>query len=391
MRLSKILGLSVLAVSISGCALLPRNGPDDSRILSQSADHLKSEEATLGYDYVAVDLTNAVMPFITQDDDTSFKTFGAGATKAPSIRLGAGDVIQITVFEDQAGGLFIPEEAGVRPGNFVTLPSQEIGRNGMITVPYAGKIRAAGNSPAAVEGAIRRKLEARAINPAVTVEVVEANYARASVIGSVNSAGAFTLRNSGDRVLDIIAQAGGITSANHETFVTLTRGKQSVKISYEALTTNPRENIFVAPGDNINVSSESKQYYTFGATGSVGRFAFTSSDLHLNDAVAQAVGLNDNQADPAHVYVYRLEHKNALEAMGVDVSSFHQHDVPTVYRANFRKPDSFFMAQNFSIRDGDVVYVSNADSVAIGKFLGLATNVTGSSVQVDANANTLTR
>jgi polysaccharide export outer membrane protein len=391
MTLKKLPFLLVMALSVSGCALLPRNGPDDSRILSQSADHLKSEEPTLGYEYVAVDLTNQVIPFITQDDTSSFKTFGTSATKVPSIRLGAGDVIQITVFEDQAGGLFIPEEAGVRPGNFVTLPSQEIGRDGMITVPYAGKVRAAGNSPSTVETTIKRKLEARAINPAVTVEVVEANYARASVIGSVEKSGAFTLRNSGDRILDIIAQAGGITSANHETFVTLTRGKQSAKISYEALTASPRENIFVAPGDNINVSSESKQYYTFGATGSVGKFTFTSSEVHLNDAVAQAVGLNDNQADPAHVYVYRLERKHALEAMGVDVSSFYQHDIPTVYRANFRKPDSFFMASKFSIRDGDVVYVSNADSVAIGKFLGLATNVTGSSVQLDADGTTLTR
>lgn len=389
MTLKKLPFLFVMALSVSGCALLPRNGPDDSRILSQSADHLKSEEPTLGYEYVAVDLTNRVIPFITQDDTSSFKTFGASATKAPSIRLGAGDVIQITVFEDQAGGLFLPEEAGVRPGNFVTLPSQEIGRDGMITVPYAGKVRAGGNAPSTVEATIKRKLEARAINPAVTVEVVEANYARASVIGAVKKSGAFTLRNSGDRILDIIAQAGGITSANHETFVTLTRGKQSAKISYEALTSSPRENIFVAPGDSINVSSESKQYYTFGAAGSVGKFTFTSSKMHLNDAVSQAVGLNDNQADPAHVYVYRLEQKHALEAMGVDVSSFYQHDVPTVYRANFRKPDSFFMAQNFSIRDGDVIYVSNADSVAIGKFFGLATNITGSSAQVQTNANTL--
>jgi polysaccharide export outer membrane protein len=391
MTLKKLPFLLVMALSVSGCALLPRNGPDDSRILSQSADHLKSEEPTLGYEYVAVDLTSQIIPLITQDKTSSFKTFGASAMKAPSIRLGVGDVIQITVFEDQAGGLFIPEEAGVRPGNFVTLPSQEISPEGMITVPYAGKIRAAGKSPSTVEATIKRKLEARAINPAVTVEVVEANYARASVIGSVGNAGAFNLRSSGDRILDIIAQAGGITSANHETFVTLTRGKQSAKISYEALTTSPRENIFVAPGDNINVSSESKQYYTFGAAGSVGKFAFSSSEVHLNDAVAQAVGLNDNQADPAHVYVYRLEQKHALEAMGVDVSGFYQHDIPTVYRANFRKPDSFFMAQNFSIQDGDVVYVSNADSVAIGKFLGLATNITGSSVQLDADGTTLTR
>jgi polysaccharide export outer membrane protein len=75
--------------------------------------------------------------------------------------------------------------------------------------------------------------------------------------------------------------------------------------------------------------------------------------------------------------------------MGVDISGFEQHDVPTIYRANFRKPDSFFMAKNFKLRDGDVVYVSNADSVAVSKFFGLATSVTGNTVQLDGDLTTL--
>jgi len=389
MMSKKPFGLLFTLLVVGACTFLPRNGPDDATILEESDSHLKTEEATLGYDYVVVDLNNKVLPFVTKDSTNSFSTFGASGSQVPTIRLGAGDVIQVTIFEDQSGGLFIPKEAGVRPGNFVTLPPQEIGRDGMISVPYAGKIRAAGNTPSAVEDVIENKLEARAINPAVTIEVVEANYPRASVIGQVEDAGVFTLRNSGDRVLDMLAQAGGITGEDHESFVTLSRGRQSAKISYEALTANPRENVFVAPGDNINVSSESKKFYAFGATGSVGELTFGSSTVDLNAAVAQAVGLNDNQADPAHVFIYRIEHQHALQGMGIDTSSFTQHDVPTVYRADFRKPDSFFMAKNFEIRDGDVVYVANADSVAISKFFGLATTITGNSVQIDANVTSL--
>lgn len=370
------------ALTLSACSFLPRNGPADGTILAKSSNYLESEEATLGYDYVVVDITREVIPFVTVDDTRSFTTFGASGSRPPSIRLGAGDIVQVTVFEDQSGGLFIPQEAGVRPGNFVTLPAQEIGRDGNITVPYAGKIKAAGNTPSAVENTIQRRLADRAINPAVTVEVLEANFPRASVIGDVESAGVFTLRNSGDRVLDLVAQAGGISTPTHETFVTLARGGKSAKISYEALTSTPRENVFVAPGDSINVQSESKKFYVFGATGSVGEFNFPSSSVDLNSAVAQAVGLDDNQADPAYVFVYRTEHKHALENMGVDTSTFPQHDVPTIYRANFRKPDSFFMANSFTIRDGDVVYVSNADAVAIGKFFGLARGVSSGTVGI---------
>lgn len=385
----KPLALFLATLALGACSFLPRNGPDETTILEKSANHLETEDGTLGYDYVVVDVNRQVLPFVTKDSSSSFATFGASGAQVPSIRLGAGDVIQITIFEDQSGGLFIPKEAGVRPGNFVTLPSQEIGRDGSITVPYAGKIRAAGNTPSAVEETIRQKLSGRAINPAVTIEVIEANYPRASVIGEVEEAGVFTLRNSGDRVLDLVAQAGGITGEDHETFVTLARGRQSAKISYEALTANPQENIFVAPGDTVNVSSESKKFYAFGATGSVGEFTFGSSSVDLNAAVAQAVGLNDNQADPAHVFVYRIEHQHALTDMGVDVSSMQEHDVPTIYRANFRTPDSFFMAKNFQMRDGDILYVSNADSVAISKFFGLARTVTANTSGIDSDFSSL--
>jgi protein involved in polysaccharide export with SLBB domain len=61
------------------------------------------------------------------------------------ITLGIGDVVSITIFEAEAGGLFVPGDAQ-RPGNFVTLPDQIVGSDGNITVPYAGTIRAAGRN-----------------------------------------------------------------------------------------------------------------------------------------------------------------------------------------------------------------------------------------------------
>ncbi len=54
------------------------------------------------------------------------------------------DVVSVTIFESQSGGLFIPADAGSRAGNFVTIPNQTVDRNGTITVPYAGRVRASG-------------------------------------------------------------------------------------------------------------------------------------------------------------------------------------------------------------------------------------------------------
>jgi polysaccharide export outer membrane protein len=57
--------------------------------------------------------------------------------------------------------------------------------------------------------------------------------------------------------------------------------------------------------------------------------------------------------------------------MGVDLVKFPPEEklIPTVYRTNFRDPSSFFSAQGFYVRHKDIIYVSNADSVEVIKFL----------------------
>jgi protein involved in polysaccharide export with SLBB domain len=76
----------------------------------------------------------------------------------PRVTLGIGEVVSVTIFEAEAGGLFIPSEAGARPGNFVTLPDQIVDTSGNITVPYAGTIRALGRTPAEVQEAVNEAL-----------------------------------------------------------------------------------------------------------------------------------------------------------------------------------------------------------------------------------------
>lgn len=384
----RMLGAMALLAS---CSYLPAAGPSGPTIASWAESRAENTAPVVGYDYALVEVTRGMLPFIGADDGAMASTFGATSLSPPEIRLGVGDVIQITVFESQAGGLFIPREAGARPGNFVELPPQEIGRNGVILVPYAGELTAAGQTIEALEANIRNRLEGSAIEPEVSIEIIEKNFARASLIGSVASPGNYVLRVSGDRILDLIAQAGGITSPTHSTFVTLQRGGGLATVAYDTLTSNPRENIFVAPGDTLNVSSEPKKYYVFGAAGIIGEFDFNDAEMDLRGALGFAAGLLDSRADPSEVLIYRRETRGALEAMGVDVADIPESEtmVPTIYQVDFRKPDSFFLASEFQLRDGDVIYISNARFVDISKFFNLATTVSGGTVQVDGDIQAL--
>ncbi len=376
-----------LVASLSACAMLPGSGPREQSIHANAAASAKNENRTLGYDYVVVDVTRSNLGMMSRDEVGEFRTFGASTQTAPSIRLGPGDVVRVTVFESRTGGLFLPDDAGARPGNFVQLPPQRIDQDGRITVPFAGVIQAAGQTPAAVETVIRNRLQDRAIEPEVSVEIVQQNFSRVSVVGEIAGPGVFPLREGGVRILEAIASAGGLRIPASSAFVILNRGNRSAKVAYREITENPRENIFLAPGDTIEVVEEDKQFFAFGATGLVGNFQFGAEEVTLNEAVARVASLQDGQADPRQVLIYREENRHALEQMGVDFedSSVEGYSIPTIFRANYRSPDIFFLANEFQMRDGDVIFVTNAASIEFQRFFNNATQVTGRPLQVRDN------
>ncbi|MEM6616438.1 MAG: polysaccharide biosynthesis/export family protein [Pseudomonadota bacterium] len=386
--------VSLCAAILAGCTALPRSGPDDRLIANSATARLADETGNAPtYEYAAVDITKQILPFLSVDRPSSiFSTFGGGRGPSPELLIGVGDIIQITVFESQGGGLFVPDDEGsARTGNFVTFPSQRVDRRGFITVPYAGQVRALGRSLPDIEADIVSRIIDKAIEPQVTISLVERNASNATVVGDVNSPQRLVITESGDRVLDLIARSGGIQFEDYETFVTLTRRGQSGTVYYPNLIGSTRENIFTAPGDTIYVNREQRRFSAFGASGLTGEFEFDRERLFLTEAVAKAGGLLDTRADPAQVLLYRRESKSALDRMGVDFSDFsHTHQtVPTIYRINFRKPDAYFVSSKFEMRDGDVIYVSNSDSVELVKFLDIISIVTSTTAGVTGDLNAI--
>jgi polysaccharide export outer membrane protein len=370
----------LLALQLAGCNALPSSGPHHYDIADGAAASLLSERNTVAFNYVLLDVNRVVLDNVVEIGPGSFfRTFGKARGPAPVIRIGVGDVVQITIFEAAAGGLFIPAEAGVRPGNFVTLPLQEVDRAGNVTVPYAGLVPVVGRTITEVQQDIESRLAKRAIEPQVVVTLPQRIASEVTVVGEVVSvANKFQVRPGGERVLDMISRAAGLKYPGYELFVTLQRSGRRATVYFPTLVNNPAENIFVAPGDTLYVYREQQKFVAVGALGTVGQtsgltgqFAFEQEHLSLNEAVARAGGLLDFRANPGQVFLYRLEHREMLERLQIDLRAFPSEQVmiPVVYRANFRDPSSFFFAQSFPMRHKDVIYVSNADSVEVGKFL----------------------
>lgn len=375
--------------ALTSCTSLPSSGPAAKDVEAQATAKVTSAKKpqAVGIDYALVDLNKTVLNFVQSATTTSLVGgFGGGRGGAPTLPLGVGDIVQVSIFESQSGGLFIPNDAGSRPGNYVTLPQQTIDREGTLSVPYAGRVRAAGRAVEDVQRDIEDVLANRAIEPQVVITKVESRSAKVAVLGDVRTPSKIELTEAGERVLDVLSEAGGLSAPGVETYVTLQRRGKSATVQYDHLVATPSENIYVAPGDTILVDRERRTYLAFGASGLNGRFDFEESNLTLGEALGKAGGLLDARANPAQLMLYRTVEKGFLAKLGVDTSKFTGDTVPVIFRANLRDPGAFFAVQKFAMQDKDVIYVSNSDSVEVLKFLEILNAVTSTASGVSSDA-----
>jgi polysaccharide export outer membrane protein len=288
-----------------------------------------------------------------------------------SIRFGIGDIVSITIFEASAGGLYIPLEAGIRPGNYVTLPDQAVDNDGNISVPYAGIIRAAGRTNVQIQDDILLRIKKRAIDPQVVVTSSQQRSSLVSVFGEVRTPVRFPMPLSGaqDRITDAITRAGGISGQGWETWVVLERHGKRATVPFANLIYWPSTNIFVQPGDRLYLYREPMKFLAFGATGQQGEFNFDAWRINLSQAVAKAGGLLDLQADPGSVFLYRQEPRDVAQQLGVDCSKFTGDSIPVVFHVSFQDPAGYFLATKMQMRPFDVMYVANAAQVDITKVL----------------------
>ena len=341
---------------------------------------------TSGRKYVLVNINSAVIEAVAHIGLGSFyPTFAMGRGTPFGLRIGVGDVVTLTVFESAQGGLFGGADRDRRQRNFVTIPPQTVDGRGFITVPYAGDIRAAGSTPRALKKRIESKLKVRAIEPQVVVSLTQQSAHDVTIFGDAAGNRRLKIKPGGERILDIIAQAG-LTAPAHEVFITLLRNGRRATIFLPTLIKTPSENIFMKPGDAVYAMRKKQAFIAVGALGSItqtegltGRFEFPEARMSLAEGIAAAGGLLDTRSDARQVFLYRLEERRVLEQLGMKLAQFDpkQKYIPTIYRANYRNPGILFTANEFPMRHRDIIYVANADSIEFQKFADFVLSVTG--------------
>jgi polysaccharide export outer membrane protein len=370
-NLSRVLLAASSLLILAGCSALPGSGALRQDVVTPAAQAIGQ--------FTVVDLNHDSLAILARRPSVSLRgSFGDNRPPADQV-IGVGDTVQVTIWEAAAGGLFsAPAIDRLGPGSrSAVIPDQVVGRDGSITVPYAGRIRVVGQRTSQVENRVVELLRGKAIEPQVLVTVPRNTSSTVTVTGDVTNGAVVPINVRGQRLLEVIAQAGGANAPVHETFVNLIRGNRSVRVPLHAVLANPSENIYVRPGDVIAVVRTPQTITAIGATGQNAVVPFGNSSLSLEEAIAKSGGLLDSRADPEGIFVLRYEPEEIVsQLIAPRVLERQNRPVAVTYRLNLRDPAALFHARLFAMRDKDIVYVANAPLNEVQKFFALVNTVT---------------
>ncbi|MCK0142494.1 polysaccharide biosynthesis/export family protein [Aliiroseovarius sp. F20344] len=363
----KHLALAGAVLALAACGL-PRSGPSKQEIYAGSVQ--KNGDAYI------VDVDTRVAREAAQVPAIGFsKDFqNSGVVGSDTIR--PGDVLGISIWENVEDGIL------TTAGAPATLEQVQVDGAGNIFIPYAGRVKAAGNSPEAIRRVITSKLAEQTPDPQVTVRRMAGDGATVSISGAVGGQGVYPIERPTRTLNAMLARAGGVTIEPEIAKVKVIRGRNSGEIWFEDLFRYPNMDIALRGGDRILVEADTRTYTALGATGTQSRVGFESQTLSAVEAIAQVGGLSPATADPTGVFVLRNE--SAVVANAVLRRSDLRGPQRMVYVLNLTETNGLFMARDFVIRDGDTVYVTEAPYVQWSKVLTALTGTLATAGSISA-------
>jgi len=291
--------------------------------------------------------------------------------------VGVGDSLEVTIWEAPPALLFnsgafdtrisSPSQSS-RPGTF---PETVVGPSGAITIPFAGQVPAAGRTLRQIEQTIIARLRKKANQPQVVVRIARNATANVSVVGEVATAGRFALTPRGERLLDIISQAGGTKQAVDRMTIQVTRGDTTATMPMQAVVRDARQNIVMRRDDIVTALFQPNSFVVLGAAGKNEEVRFEAVGLTLSQALGRIGGLQDMRADPKGVFLFRWETAERVSGLVPVPLADTAGPVPVVFQVNLKQPETLFAAQNFAMKNGDVVFISNSPASDLQRFVSL--------------------
>jgi polysaccharide biosynthesis/export protein len=375
--INKIVSFTAIALLSSGCVSSPTwiasSGPDSKQI-----NNINSINENAGIQIKDVDDKVARL-LLSHEGQKSFSELYKAPEKSSYV-IGAGDVLEVSIWEAPPATLF--GSSGMESSSKsisgasrnTSFPEQMVSSEGTISIPFAGQIDAAGKTPSQIEAQITKRLKDKANQPQVLVRITRNTTANVTVVGEVGSSARVPLTARGERLLDVLASAGGVKQPVNKTTLQITRGDQVHSMPMEKIIRDPKQNIRLMPGDVVTAMYQPLSFTVLGATGKNEEQNFEAQGITLAQALARSGGLQDARADAQGVFIFRFEDPDAVDWINKPQLT-PDGKVPVIYRVDLKNPATFFVAQSFPMKNKDVMYVSNAPAAELQKFLNILTSV----------------
>lgn len=384
--MSKAMGRQVIAclvlLSVGGCSTFGASGPSTKAVRSASSRSVGNADIKI------VDVNDAVARQVL----TGYRSagFAEALGDAPLLGtiIGRGDVLDISIWEAPPAVLFgssatfAPSDSGsvlaatAGLGQKTTISELMVDSAGTIRIPFAGLIPALGKTPQQVEREIVSRLSGKAHDPQVVVRLLRSAGDNVTVVGDVATSTRVPLTPRGERLLEVLAAAGGVKQPVGKITIQITREGHVVSLPLEIVIRDPAQNIRLQADDVVTALYQPYSFISLGATGANAEVPFESTGITLAQALGRIGGLKDERADVRGVFIFRLEDPAALDpAIAASARRTPDGRVPVIYRVDLSNPATFFVAQSFPIRNKDVVFVSNAPMADLQKFVSIVSSM----------------
>ncbi|CAM4052069.1 polysaccharide biosynthesis/export family protein [Bordetella muralis] len=344
-RKAAIVTVLFAAVLLTGCQL-PRSGP----MLSEMTDAHDAK------DIVVMPATHELARASRVPDAANFPAHYRDLTQAGFDRLVPGDGINVKVWERDGLGVFAADPSGVSD-----LGIQEIDRTGNVNFPILGKFRAAGLTLAQLHDAVVARLSKLVLG--ADVSVTRAPNARGQVVtvqGNLTKPGIYPITQTSQRLSSALAQAAPVQTNPDQLIISLRRDNQVASVRLSDIYRNQDNDVMLRPGDVIT-AYDARQFLTvLGAAGNQGRVTISKRNYSVLDALADSKGLDDKLADPRSVFLF------TPATAGVNGGP---DKLPVVYQFDLTRPEQVALAREFTVHEGQAIYISDAPFTQVQKVL----------------------
>ena len=367
----KFLTLIAATLTLAACSL-PRGAALQSEVLKEQNADIPT--------FQVVQVTRANMPAIASWPATGWH----GHFHWPNTSSGAnasiirtGDRINVTIWDSQENSLL------TNPGQrFTEIKGVEVDGNGSIFLPYVNKVGVRGLTPSGARARIQARLESIVPSAQVQVSLEQGRDHSVDVVGGVANPGAYPMPSRNYKILNVLADAGGISTTLNNPRVRLLRGSQTYEISADALYANGSRNALLHPRDTVIVEPDERSFTALGATGEEDLIYFPKDQLTALEALSLMGGLSDTRADPKGVLVLR-EYSASQIAPGSGGPNMQQ----VVFTFDLTSADGLFAARKFQIYEGDTVLATESPVTKARTIFGLIGSVIGLGAQASNVAN----